>query len=192
MQSKTVKVGFDLDGVLLYNPIRIVRPVISFIKRVVLKKKGLRFYYPKSSLEKQLWRFIHKSSIFIAPGTEQIRQLVRDRKIKAYIITARYGFLGPELMEWAKYSGFDMLFSEIHFNKDNEQPHLFKERMIKKLKLDYFVEDNLDIVTYLAKKTPATILWIYNILDRQVYFPRRYPSLKKAVEYIKRALRKRP
>jgi hypothetical protein len=191
MRSNPIKVGFDLDGVLLYNPVRIARPVISFFKRAFLHKKKLAFYYPKTDLEKRLWRLIHKSSIFIAPGFSQISELVKQKKIKAYIITARYSFLGPELLKWAEKNGFGSVFTEIHYNAKDEQPHLFKARLINKLKLDYFVEDNLDIVRYVEGKTQTTILWIYNIFDKGVYYPRRYPYLKKAVEYIRRAIRKR-
>lgn len=190
MRSKIPKVGFDLDGVLLYNPARILRPIVSFIKRVILKKTKLKFYYPHSPWEKHLWRLFHKSSIFIAPGMDNIRRLVKEKKIKAYIVTARYGFLGKELMSWAKKNNLEGIFAEIHYNKLDEQPHLFKERMIKELELDYFVEDNFDIVKYLDKKSSATMLWIYNIIDKGEYYPRRFAYLKKAVDFIKRAIRK--
>lgn len=191
MKPKIIRVGFDLDGVLLYNPVRIARPLVSFFKRLILRKEKLGFYYPKTPFEKRMWRLVHKTSIFLAPGIDQVRQLVRDNKIQAYVITARFSFMGPELMEWIRQRGLDTVFTEIHYNEKNEQPHLFKERMIKKLRLDYFVEDNLDIVKYVDGKSKTKILWIYNLFDRGVYYPRRFAYLKKAVEYIRRAMRKK-
>ena len=71
-------------------------------------------------------------------------------------------------------------------NEKDEQPHEFKERMIKELKLDIFVEDNLDIVRHLRKTTPSHIVWVYNLFDFFVHDDHRYPDLKKAVEYISR------
>lgn len=179
-----VKVGFDLDGVLLYNPARIFRPFVAIVKRLFLKKRGLVFYYPTSPFEKFLWRLFHKSSIFIAPGIEDIKKLVRQKKIKAYIITARYNFLGEEFKRWIKKNKFDSIFSQIYYNGKDEQPHLFKERMIKKLGLQVFVEDNFDIVDYLRRKNTVVIMWIYNIFDRSIYHQYKYPDLKRAVNSI--------
>jgi len=190
MKKQPLRVGFDLDGDLLYNPIRIARPIVSFVKIFFLKKKRLRFYYPKTRLEKELWRLVHKSSIYLAPGIDDIRHLVKEKKIVAYIVTARYSFLGKELMDWVKKQKLDLVFSEIHFNKNDEQPHEFKEKMINTLKLDLFVEDNFDIVKHTKKKTKASIVWIYNIFDRGIQYPYKFPYLKKAVEHIKREISK--
>ena len=183
--TQTIRVGFDLDGVLLYNPARIIRPIISLIKHIFSKRKRLSFYYPKSPFKQWLWRLFHKSSIFIAPGIGDIRELVRHKKIEAYIITARYSFLGKELTEWIKKNKFDTVFAAVYYNKEDEQPHLFKERMIKKLNLQVFVEDNYDIVDHLSKKKLARILWIYNIFDRGIAYPHKFGYLKKAVDSIK-------
>lgn len=76
-------------------------------------------------------------------------------------------------------------FAGYHLNEKNEQPHEFKERMIKELKLDVFVEDNLDIVEHLDKKTDTHVIWIYNIFDHFVKRDKRFPTLKKAVDHIK-------
>ncbi|KXK10326.1 MAG: hypothetical protein UZ22_OP11002000840 [Microgenomates bacterium OLB23] len=53
---KKLKVGFDLDGVVLYNPARIVRaPVVRF-KHIFLPKKEKVFYVPSTPPEKNfLW-----------------------------------------------------------------------------------------------------------------------------------------
>ena len=179
-----VKVGFDFDGVLLYNPVRIFRPFVAVIKRLFIKKRALVFYYPHSAFEKFFWRLFHKSSIFVSPGVEDIKQLIKQKKIKAYIITARYNFLGEEFKQWIKKNKFEDIFSEIYFNSKDEQPHLFKERMIKKLGLQVFVEDNFDIVKYLRYKNTAIVMWIYNIFDRGIYHRYKYPDLKRAVNAI--------
>ena len=188
MKKQPLRVGFDLDGVILYNPVRIVRPIIAFFKNVFLHKKELIFYYPKSPVSQWFWKLFHKSSIFISPGVNDLKMLVKQKKIKAYIVTARYDFLGSELKQWVKKNKFNSIFSGIYYNSQNKQPHFFKENMIKKLDLDVFVEDNWDIVDYLSNsiiKTRCSIYWIYNIFDRGKHFPNKFPFLQKAVYHIK-------
>ncbi len=186
MKKQILRVGFDLDGVIFYNPARIIRPIIASIKRLFFHKTRLKFYYPQSPLEKSLWHLFHKSSIFIAPGLDDVKKLVKNKKIKAYIITARYSFMGKELLHWFAKHELDRIFSELYYNKHDEQPHLFKERLIKKLNLDYYVEDNYDIVKHLHTKKSTKVLWIYNLFDRGIPYSKRFPYLKKAVEYIQK------
>lgn len=188
-QTSPLRIGFDMDGVLLYNPGRIVRPFISSLKRLFLMKKKLTFYYPKTSYEKVFWRFVHKSSIFNAPGLHEITKLVKEGKIEAYLITARYNFLGSSVEKWVKKNKLETTFKGVFYNSKDEQPHKFKEHMIKKLGLDMYVEDNYDIVNHLSQTTPAEVLWIYNILDRGTVFPRKFPHLKHAIEFISNKLK---
>jgi len=191
MKNKVLKVGFDLDGVLLYNPARIFRPIIYFIKKYILKRKTNQFYYPKNKLEKLIWLFLHKSSLFPAPGVKKIKQLIKEKKIKAYVISARYESLKEDFLFWKKKIDPENLFSSWYYNEKNDQPHLYKEKMIKKLKLDVFVEDNWDIVKYLKtqnsklkteKKTK--IFWIYNLLDRNIKYRYKFSSLKEVIKKI--------
>ncbi len=181
-----LRVGFDMDGVLLYNPARIGRPLVSSIKQVFFGKKKLNFYYPKSSYEKLFWRLVHKSSIYNAPGLHEISGLVKAGKIEAYLVTARYNFLGSTVGNWVKKNKLGQTFKEVIYNSKDEQPHEFKERIIKKLKLDIYIEDNLDIVNHLTKTTKTKIFWIYNIFDRGVVFPQKYPHLASAMEAMKK------
>lgn len=186
MKKQSVpRVGFDLDGVLLYNPSRILRPLVTGFKHLMVKKRRLHFYYPKSPPEKFMWYLFHKSSLFISPGMADIERLVKQKKIEAYIVTARYSFLGHELEGWIKKKKLDHIFSGIYYNKHDNQPHLFKEKMINELGISLYVEDNYDIVEYLSKKKAAKVLWVYNLFDRGIPYPYKYPSLSQAVETIK-------
>jgi hypothetical protein len=60
--------------------------------------------------------------------------------------------------------------------------------MVKRLGLDVFVEDNWDVVSHLNKTTTSKNLWIYNIFDRSIHYPLRFPSLKKAVTHIEKTI----
>jgi hypothetical protein len=141
-----LKVGFDLDGVILYNPARVVRPIIHIYKKYILKKSSTKFRIPKSKWEKCILAFLHKSSIFIAPGFEDIRRLVKEGKIEAYLITARFSFLKPDFDKWLSKMKAQEIFKAIHLNEQDEQPHLYKAKLVDKYNLDVFVDDNWDIV----------------------------------------------
>jgi len=193
MKNKVIKVGFDLDGILLYNPARIFRPIIYFIKKYILKRKTNQFYYPKNKLEQFIWLFLHKSSLFPAKGIDEIKQLIKQKKIKVYVISARYESLKKDFLFWRKKIDPENLFSSWYYNEKNDQPHLYKEKMIKKLNLDIFVEDNWDIVKYLktqnaklksGKKTK--IFWIYNLLDKKIKYQYKFKSLKEVVSFLKK------
>ncbi len=181
---KKLKVGFDLDGVLLYNPARIVRaPVVQFKHRFFPKKEKV-FYVPSTGPERFLWHIFHLSSIFIAPGFSDIKRLRKEGLIEPYLITARYDFLKPDLKRWLRLMKAHDIFEGVYMNENNMQPHLYKEKLVKRLDLDVFVEDNWDVVSHLNKTAKSKNLWIYNIFDRSIQYSNRFPSLKKAVAHI--------
>ncbi len=192
--SKTkgvLRVGFDLDGVILYNPARIARPIIAFIKKFLLKKGGLRFYCPQSPVEKLIWRLLHWSSFIVAPGFSELKTLAQSGEIEVYIITARFDFLKDDFHWWMNRLKTNRSFKGCFYNDSNEQPHCFKERMIKKLELDIFVEDNWDIVNYLnshgkIKGANRKILWVYNVFDRNITYGYKFPHLRQVIEFVRR------
>lgn len=186
MAKKPLKVGFDLDGVILYNPARTVRPLVALFKKVVLGKNKVKFYVPNTPAQQNLWKLFHKSSLFTAAGFDEIEKLVKKGEIEAYVITARYDFLKEDFHKWLKSKNADKYLKGWFHNKNNEQPHLYKEAKFRELGLDVFVEDNFDIVSHLAKKFPdKAILWIYNILDKKQEHKTKFPGLKQAIEHIK-------
>lgn len=191
MTSNKLRVGFDLDGVILYNPARTIRRPVSIVKRMFMPKELGHFYYPKSKHLQTLNRLLHKSSFMVAPGFQDIIDLAKKGHIEPYIITARWSFLKDDFEAWMKKLHVPVHFKSYHLNEKNEQPHKFKERMIKELKLDVFVEDNLDIVQHLDKETDVHVIWIYNIFDHFVKRDKRFPTLKKAVAYIKAHAKKK-
>jgi glycosyltransferase involved in cell wall biosynthesis len=200
MSAKTVtkehqplRVGFDLDGVILYNPARIFRPFVAIFKKNILHKRKTKFYIPRSPFEQWLFRLFHLSSLFIAPGFKDIPVLVKNRQIKAYLITGRFAFLKSDLDRWLKKINAYEIFDQIDFNKLNEQPHLFKAKKLADLNLDIFIEDNLDIVTYLQNEKQSGRLktetwWISNIFDHSVDYSAKYSSLKQAITVLKTRL----
>lgn len=189
MKKTKLKLGLDMDGVILYNPFRIARAPIDFIDKLLTKKKNLSFPYPQTEFTRMLWRFAHLSSLFVAPGYEKVKELVAKEKIDGYIVTARYNFLKNDFEKWlVKLDAHNHLINCYH-NENDEQPHLFKERMIEKLEIDVFIEDNWDIVQYLntafkKKKKKLRVFWIYNIVDRFIPYSYKFPSLKAALNQL--------
>lgn len=202
MKRKKIKVGFDFDGVIAYNPFRIIRWPVSYFKKNILGIKKLQFWYPEKRWQQIFWTILHESSVFPARGIDLLKELIEQDRIEAHLITARFSFLDNHLYKWLEKYHLKKLFKTITLNKHDEQPHIFKEKMIEKEKLDYFVEDNWDIVRYLNNKQktinlPAQtgnqqstrIYWIYNILDHFVVYPHKFPYLGKALEEIEKLLR---
>ncbi|OGK14219.1 hypothetical protein A3H80_00775 [Candidatus Roizmanbacteria bacterium RIFCSPLOWO2_02_FULL_37_19] len=185
INKRPLRVGFDLDGVLLYNPARIARHPITIVKRLFFPKRLHTFYVPQSEIEKLMWRVFHWSSLFIAPGFNQIKEMSHKGLIEPYIVTARFDFLEPDFNTWIRRMRINDSFKGIYLNKQNQQPHIFKEQIVKELKLDIFVEDNWDIIQHLTQTTKAKTFWIYNIFDRGIQYEYKFPTLKKAVEKIK-------
>ena len=186
---RPLRIGFDLDGVLLYNPARIFRPVTMSLKHILPKKNSnqkINFYYPKSHPEKIMWRIVHWSSLFIAKGVDQIYDLVKRKKIEAYIVTSRYDCLKTDFNEWLKKLNKDAIFQACYHNKNDLQPHIFKEQKINELKLDYFVEDNYDIVKHINATTDASCIWITNLFDQHIGYEPKFLNLKDAMNYIKK------
>ena len=186
--TQPLRVGFDLDGVLLYNPTRVARPIISTLKRFTAPKRKGVFYVPESATTQKAWNMLHATSMFIEPGYEHAKILIKKKKIEAYIVTARYGFLSEDFEKWQKKLDAKTYFKQCFFNQKNEQPHAFKQRMIEKLDLDVFIEDNWDIVKALSqnpKNKNRRIYWIYNMIDRWfIKHPYMYPSLASAMRQV--------
>jgi uncharacterized HAD superfamily protein len=194
MKRKIIRVGFDLDGVLLYNPARIVRPIISLMKKkkVLIDRDELEFYVPKPGLGQFFWELFHKSSMCLAPGFKQIEQLKNQQLIEPYLITGRFAHLKKDYLKWKRKMKADQLFAACYMNNHDEQPHLFKERMIKELNLDFFIEDNWDIVQHLNQnlgqkqvgQNSPKIIWLSNVLDFRINYYAKANNLRQALSLI--------
>lgn len=184
MSHKPVRVGIDFDGVLAYNPFRIARAPVTYVKRHLLGVRKTKFYIPKTGLEKFIWAVLHESSIFPARGMNLLKKSIQEKRIEAHLVTARFAFLQPALDRWLTRHQAAQIFTSITMNEYDEQPHMYKARIVAERKFDYFIEDNFDIVSHIAPKSQTRILWIYNILDRTRPYEWKYPYLEKALEEI--------
>ena len=178
-------VGLDFDGVVAYNPARLARFPISFIKQHIFGVQKVQFFVPKTSIERSLWALGHETSMFPSRGASLLRSLTRSGEIEAHLVTARFGYLEKGLMSFLRRWDLVDCFTTITLNTKEEQPHKFKERMIRQHKFAYYVEDNWDIVSHLASQHLKTeVHWIYNLFDRTKVYEFKYPYLQKSLEHI--------
>ena len=188
--KKVLKVGFDLDGVILYNPIRFIRPIAEAfkpLKTLFLKQKKELFYFPKTKIEQLLFSILHITSFKPDPSLDLLYKMVKNKKIQAYLITGRYSFLKKDFETWLKKIKAETIFTKCYQNTDDLQPNEFKEIMIKKLNLDFYVEDNWDIVEKIkTKNKKIKLLWITNILDKCIPYLYKFPNLKEVLQYLKK------
>jgi len=186
VEKKTLRIGVDFDGVVAYNPFRVIRAPIAFVKENILGIKKLRFFIPKNWWQQIIWTIIHESSILPANGVGLLRETAKKNQVELYLITARFDCLKENTYRWIKKYGLESLFKEILINENYEQPHVFKERVIKEKNLDYYIEDNWDIVTSVKGKTKTKVFWIYNFLDSGRKYEYKFPYLKRALEKIRK------
>ena len=74
-------------------------------------------------------------------------------------------------------------FKGIFINQDNQQPHVLKEKMIKKLKIDNFFEDDPWIVKHLKNKAKKTKIYFIE-KDGQLTMPTLpHTCLKEAAKH---------
>lgn len=182
--KKPIAVGFDFDGVIAYNPVRILRYPIAVCKEKLFHTKKTSFFIPQTAFQRSVWSLVFSTSVFPAIGVDMLRTMVARKEIRAYLITGRFSFMEEYLYRWLDAYEMRAVFSNIIVNREDIQPHIFKKKAIEKHNLMYYVEDNYDVVSYLSKTSEAETLWIYNILDRGIPYPYKYPYLQKALEHI--------
>jgi len=185
-----IMVGFDFDGVVFFNVARVLRPFIYFVKRYIFGIKVTKFYIPQHPLAKRIALFLHKTSYKPNAGFDLFLKMLNNPRYEVYIVTARMGFMQEDIYKILKNYDIKGLKKVIQ-NKKDEQPHLYKERVVKHLKLEYFVEDNWDIVKHLHETTKAKVIWIYNLTDKFfIKYNPKAPNLGEAIRMIEKEVRK--
>lgn len=169
------RVGFDFDKVFVQYP-----PLIpdSFINWIYKKKNKTLAYRMPGSIEQRIRIFSHYP-IFRHPIHHNISSLKKlYKKYPLYLISGRLGFLDKRTEQWLNKFPIKKYFKETYFNFDNEQSHVFKNRVIKSLKITHYIDDDLDLLLYLAKNNPKVYFYW---LDKNAFSKRYIPfdNIKK-------------
>jgi uncharacterized HAD superfamily protein len=160
---KKIKIGFDLDGVLIDKPPLIPKMVLESLVLLKVKNK-LVYRYPELKFERWIRQLSHHY-LFRSPlqeNVEIIYKLAKNKKNKIFVVSGRYRFLQERTQQWLSVNKLSKVFEKIYINKKNEQPHLFKERLIKELKIEIFIDDDKFLVKYLRSKLPRVKVILFN------------------------------
>lgn len=156
--------GFDLDRVLVDYPPLVPPNLINWLYRDH-KKDGLHYRYPKNKLEIS-FRLLTHHHFFRPQMAKSIEFLIsfhkNHPKDKFFLITGRYAFLEKQTHRILERYDLKKYFHEVHINLSDEEPHIFKEKVIKKYKIDTMVDDNLDLLFHLKKSCPKLSCFWFN------------------------------
>lgn len=159
-----MNIGFDFDRVLVNYPPFVPAWLIDWLYRRH-DKKELTYRIPHSKAE-QLLRKLSHFHLFrprIFENTEFVCHFPNNpHHHNLYLISSRYKFLENITHKLLKRYCLKDVFSSVNLNTKNEQPHFFKEKVIKRLNIDLYIDDDLDLLTYLSKTCPKTKLLWYN------------------------------
>lgn len=178
-----MNIGFDLDKIFIDYPPFLPAKLIDWLykhdpKEIILEKEGLKtllseekfngkplaYHIPKSSLG----IFLRKLSHFylfrpkIKSNIHFLHHFSQNSHHQLYLVSSRYSFLKDITFSILKRYHISPYFNKIFLNEKNEQPHLFKEKIIKKMQMQLYIDDDIYLLKYLQKRCPNTKFFWYN------------------------------
>lgn len=184
-----MNIGFDFDKVFINYPPFIPNTLVDLLYKGIHKNKknierDLEYRFP--GLLEQKIRIASHHKTFRKPIVQNIKSLERlhkNEKAKLFLVSSRYGFLKKATESILDIYKLRSSFNEITFNYKNEQPHKFKARMIRKLKIDMYIDDDLDLTLFLSATFPSLkIFWITNTMPK-IELPKNITRIKNLKEF---------
>lgn len=184
-----MRIGFDFDKVLVSYPPLIPYFVIDYL----YKKKNHQLCYRFPGPLEQKIRIMSHTPIFRHPIKKNLKALskIADSKIaETYLISGRFGFLKKRTENFIRKHNIVPFFRETYFNFSNQQPHVFKNEIINKLKIEKFVDDDLDLLLFLAEKNPdKEFYWVNGrLFEPHVSLPENITAIKDLEEFREKYL----
>ncbi|HXS15105.1 MAG TPA: hypothetical protein VN711_03170 [Candidatus Saccharimonadales bacterium] len=160
-----MNIGFDLDKIFIDHPPFIPDWVIDRLYKK--KANGTLLYRIPGKLEQKIRILSHAPLLrpLIKKNLHFVREFSRDKKNKIFLISSRFNFLKGQTDALIQRYKFDDIFSHMYFNYKNQQPHQFKSTILSKEKIDVFIDDDLPLLKYLAKKHPAITFYWFNSMQ---------------------------
>lgn len=154
-----IKIGCDLDGVVAKHSLGGLWVKIRILKERILKKvKDKDYYYPKTELERFVWKVINWLRVPDKEGIDLLKKL-KNENFSFYLATSRLKFNYPSTIKWLKKQNLLLIFKDVLVNVQDENPVEFKVKAVEKEKMDYFIDDDLEVLTQLCR-TKAKLYWV--------------------------------
>lgn len=157
-----MNIGFDLDEIFVGHPPFIPGWLIQKLYRE--DYNGILYYRIPGKLEQKIRQLSHLS-LFRPPLTKNITYLKKLSKNSSYhliLVSSRFGFLKRQTRRILSITGLDVLFEKLFFNYKNEQPHVFKSKIIDREHIEKYIDDDLPLLLFLSKKNPETMFFWLN------------------------------
>lgn len=150
---KKLRIGFDLDRVFVNYPPLVPGTLIEYLYK---KRNGKLSYRIPGRIERTIRNISHITALRppIAANIEVLAKISKKKRFLLYLVSSRFSFLRERTDLWDKKHKISRFFEKIFFNSRDEQPHEFKDEIIRKEKIDKFIDDDLDLLIYLAEKNP--------------------------------------
>ena len=187
-------VGFDFDKVFINYPPILPYGLVDYLYKgsTVFRKnksKNIDLHYRFPGTLEQKIRILSHYPLFRKPLKENVaalEKLTKNKKCKVYLVSSRFGFLKGRTDAILKKYKLDTYFDGIYFNYENQQPHLFKEQTIRKLKIETYIDDDLDLSLYLSKKIPTlSIYWVRDGRKPDAELPNNVKAIKNLTALVK-------
>lgn len=146
-----------MDGVIVGKPFFVPKRLLEWLVRGHSNSQK-KYRFP--NLKAEIW--LRKTShhwLFRPPLKKNlaiIKKLSRKKDFELYIVSSRYSFLKKRTEQWFKKHKIEKIIKEAYLNFKDEQPHLFKEKIVKNLSLDYFFDDDPIVINHLQKTIEKT------------------------------------
>lgn len=186
--TNKLKVGVDMDGVIARHDFGETWFRLRKLKEKLFKKTHLyNYYYPSSYFERLAWKEINKRRMPFIDNDALFQKLVNRNKIQFFLITGRFKFLEQLTFDWLKKHELNNYFNKIMINTEDIEPQLFKSKAIRDLKINCFIDDDLETIRYLRSKTKAHLFWIVpNYQDKNEKKDNRITACNEFSETLKR------
>jgi uncharacterized HAD superfamily protein len=179
-----MRIGFDLDKVFIDSP-----PFIPshWIEKAYKKKDNGILLYRIPSYPEQLFRKSLHYPAFRPPIKQNIAILkeLAKQKHELYLISSRYKFLEKITNDLIKRHHLDKFFTNLYFNYENQQPHLFKNEVLNTLNLDMYIDDDLSLLKHIAKNNKKTKFYWLNRGRTQRNVPQNIVGINSLTEIMK-------
>lgn len=180
-----MNIGFDLDKIFINTPPFIPDKIIN---RFYKKRGNNMLLYRIPNYPEQLLRKASHLPFMRPPIIENLEFLkkISKKNNKLFLISSRYKFLKRETNWLIKKYNLDKFFDSMYFNYENMQPHYFKDEVLKTLKLDIYIDDDLSLLKHIAKNNNKTkFYWLTNQKEKHL-LPKNIFAISKLSEIFKK------